>query len=371
VQGQTIVRRFTILPIGVWVALLLGCGAMETTARGEGAPGLQRALAKARRAAKARGASVALVQCGNVVSVRGSGKTRRGSGRRVRARTRFMAASSTKLVVAALVMSAVERGELRLDKTIDAFYPRLPRARRITVRMLLNHTSGLPDYGDDPKIAATIDDDPDHRWTRDELLAGIRKSDFEPGAKYKYSNTNFIVLGGILERVTGKPIEQLFNERIRAPLRVSRRTSFRYRPALSRQFAHPYIGREDQFVKGIGIPSDYWGEVFTDGGLAVTSADLARIADGVLRARLLKPGTVRTMTAGTGDDGGLGVFETRAAGSEWLGHDGSYGGYESELWYDPERHLTLAMLTSSDGSATKVWKALARSRAVRRRGDCA
>src|SRR5204862_7456563 len=123
------------------------------------------------------------------------------------------------------------------------------------------------EYLDDPAIARTIANEPTHRWTRDEVLRGVRRAEFRPGSRFSYSNTNFVVLGGILERVGHLPVEQAFRTAIAVPLRLSR-SSFSYRPALSKLFAHPYQIDDnghpvDEYVPGVGISADYWGPGWT------------------------------------------------------------------------------------------------------------
>src|SRR5439155_4738905 len=133
--------------------------------------------------------------------------------------------------------------------------------------------------------------------------------------------------------LTHRTIERVFRARIGDPLGLSSST-FSYHPQQSDLFAHPYLragsGLEDQFAPGIGIPSDFWGPVWTDGGLAGTAEDLARFGDGLFEARLLRPKTVRTMTRIDRLGAGLGVFPLQYGGHRWLGHNGRYVGYESE-----------------------------------------
>ena len=106
------------------------------------------------------------------------------------------------------------------------------------------------------------------------------------------------------------------------------------------------------------MPSDFWGPVWTDGGLASTSEDLARFGDGLFEGRLLKPKTLKTMTHIDRFGGGLGLFSMRFAGHRWLGHNGRYGGYESEIWNDVTRRVTIAVSTDLNQSSFLTWQRL-------------
>lgn len=349
------------------VAAVLGVACQKMTEYDLGPDGV---LDAARRATEAPGAAAAIVRCGDVTWSGGSGRTELGSaGLPVTAHTRFISASTAKLIIATLVMSFVDDGDLRLDQTIDDFFPALPGADAITIRMLLNHTSGLNEYFGDPAIEEKAESAPFSSWRRSEVLDAIRNIDSPPGEEFSYTNSNYIVLGGILEAVSGSRIEQLFVDRIREPLGLSEASSFRYEPRRSREFAHPHIDGRDGFVDGV-MPSGYWGEVWTDGGLATTAEELALIGDGLSVGVLVEEGSVELMTADAESDGGLGVFTTTSSGVLWFGHDGSYGGYEAELWHDPDRRLTVAVMSNAEASAAEIWERLASSRSVNELESC-
>ena len=106
------------------------------------------------------------------------------------------------------------------------------------------------------------------------------------------------------------------------------------------------------------MPSDYWGPVWTDGGLASTSPDLARFGDALFRGKILKPATVKEMKRKNRFGSRLGIDRQDYAGRRWLGHNGRYGGYESELWYDRTRGLTVAVNTNLEISSLATWKAV-------------
>jgi D-alanyl-D-alanine carboxypeptidase len=266
-------------------------------------------------------------------------------------------------------MQQVQAGRLSLTTRLSAFYPQLPNAGQITLRMLLNHTSGLADYFSNPRINSIINNQPRHRWTRQEIIAAIGRPQFRPGARYKYTNTNYVVLGGILKQVTGRSIESSFQRAVARPAGM-RQSTFTYRPARSSGLPHPYDQNNDgsltdNWVPGLGISSDYWGPVWTDGGLASTSTDLARFGQALFAGRLVNRKTLAQMTVMGRFDYGLGIYDQRFDGHRWLGHDGDYGGFESENWTDPARHLTLTVATdlteadsAPDTASDRIWRAL-------------
>jgi D-alanyl-D-alanine carboxypeptidase len=319
------------------------------------------ALHAGRSAAGAPAATGAIMRCGALLWSGADGVLDTSSGRPATTSARFAIASSTKPFTATLVLGLVERRKLSLKTRLARFYPKLPKAKSITIRMLLNHTSGLNDYFDDAHINQLIANHPGHHWKRSEVLKAVKRALFKPGTKYSYSNSNYVVLGGIVEKVTHKGIERVFRTRIGDPLALSSST-FTYRPGQSGLFAHPYLrsgsGLKDQFVPGIGIPSDFWGPVWTDGGLAGTAEDLARFGDGLFGGRLLKPATLATMTHLDRFGGGLGLMSLNYAGRRWLGHNGRYAGYETEIWHDAARRVTIAVASDVNHSSFDTWQKL-------------
>jgi D-alanyl-D-alanine carboxypeptidase len=145
-------------------------------------------------------------------------------------------------------------------------------------------------------------------------------------------------------------------------------STFTYSPAQSGQFAHPYDktangALTDQFTPGVGLSSDYWGPVWTDGGLASTALDLARFGGALFRDKLVSAATLKTMTVMGPNYYGLGIYAQSYDGHTWDGHDGAYGGYESEDWTDPSRDVTITVTTdamepenAADSDSDIIWE---------------
>lgn len=322
-------------------------------------PALDKALATGLSKTGAPGAQAAVYRCGKLVWSGASGVVDLKSRRPVTTKTLFVLASTTKTYTATMIMQLVQRGSLSLGTKLAHFYPRMPNARRITVRMLLTHTSGLPDYLYEPAFVQGAKD-PTHVWSRQKLLAGVHGSQFRPGTHYAYSNTNFLALGGILVTVGRKSVESAFQAGIAKPLGLGIST-FTYAASRADLYAHPYEGQRDMFVPGIGIRSDVRGEIWTDGGLSTTAEELARFGDGLFRGRLVSAGTLKEMTRINRFRGGLGLFPGPFDGRQWLGYSGSYGGFESELWHDRKHGVTVAVTTNKDAGSGQIWNAVARA----------
>jgi D-alanyl-D-alanine carboxypeptidase len=330
---------------------------------------LDAALSSARAHAYAPGASAAIVACGQVVWAGVSGVTEVRSRHSVSNRTLFVVASTTKTVTAAMIMQQVQAGRLSLDAPVARFYPKLPNASRITVRMLLNMTSGLPEYLDSPRISSIIAKDPEHQWTRDEVLADLGSPQFAPGTQFKYTDTNYIVLGGILEQVTGRSVESDFSRRIAKPAGMSS-SSFTPTRGGTRRMAHPYARSaggtlSDLWIHGHGLSDDNWSPVWTDGGLASNAADLARFGDALMGGKLVRPATASEMASTGSNNYGLGMLGQSYDGRWWVGHNGAYGGYESENFTDRSRGITVAVTTdleqagdASDSVAEQIWRSV-------------
>ena len=335
---------------------------------------LDAALRAARGRIQAPAATAAVVVCGRVVWADATGVLDLRSHRLANNHSLFILNSAAKTIVATMVMLEIQDGRLSLGTRLSQFYPWLPNARQISVRMLLNMTSGLPDYLYNPRIEWMMDHRPRHHWTVDQVLtglgAGLGTPKFPPGREYQYSDTNYIVLGAILEQITHSSIERDFQHLIARPLGITSATFVPTRAAKART-AHPYLlsrngSLASQWIPGFGVSTAVWGPVFTDGGLASSSLDLAWFANALLGGRLVRASAVRQMTHIGRGDYGFGMRDRSFDGHFWLGHRGYFGGFEAEDWSDPSRQLTIAVATNlqivgGGPTSTDIWMAIARA----------
>src|SRR6476661_1888084 len=126
-----------------------------------------------------------------------------------------------------LLMEFVDEHKVKLDDTIDRWMPTLSKANKITLKMLANQTSGYPDYETDPKWLAAFIADPFHIWTFEERMkyAFARPVQFAPGTNWSYSHTNFMILGEILSKIGGKPLDVLLREKVLIPMGLKNTTA--------------------------------------------------------------------------------------------------------------------------------------------------
>lgn len=273
---------------------------------------------------------------------------------------RFRVGSATKAFVATVVLQLVGEGKLALGDTVERWLPKLvPNGRSITVRQLLNHTSGLFDYAEDPRVLGpTLSRIPTRVWAPLELVA-IATSHaplFAPGARWAYSNTNYFLLGLIVEAATRQPLEAQLRNRIFTPLHL-RGTSFDTKPRIAGRYARGYESVAGSGLRDVGSisPSIYWAA----GAVVSTADDLARFFRELLRGRLLRPELLRAMRTTVAvtpfQQYGLGLYRNRApcGGSPFWGHGGGAPGYSTEalIRQDGRRQFVLLVNTSESLSA--------------------
>jgi D-alanyl-D-alanine carboxypeptidase len=284
--------------------------------------GYDDALRQARADAHARTMSAAVLQDGRLV-------WKGVAGRGARTSDVYSLASLTKTYIATL---AVQR--LPLGAPIRRWLAgRIPAgAGAVTVRELLNHTSGLPDYLDDPRIAAALQH-PRHHWTESELLRAVRPP--RDRGRFAYSNTNYVLVGAILRRADAGGVASL------AAALGLHGTSIMRSARLARRVAG-----------GHRLPNDVWGPLWTDGGVVATAADAGRFLSAlVVERRVLAPGPLQDMLGPAGGGYGLGIYNVGLNGATYWGHDGSYGGWQSYALSSPETGRTFVVLAHGGGLA--------------------
>jgi D-alanyl-D-alanine carboxypeptidase len=276
--------------------------------------------------------------------------------------TAFSVASVTKTFTSALILALVEEGRIELDSPADVYLPELDLDRGITIRRLLDHTSGLHDYFLNPKIDRVLLRRTSKRWTEAQALRYVRKPYFKPGRGYHYSNTNYLILGILAERVGRAPLGTQLRERFFEPYGLEHTT---YQPdeAPEGPVAHGYrlagsgrhVEAEDLSDRSAIVP---FTSVVTAaggaGGIASTSSDLVRWARALYSGRVLGPemtgvminDVYRTERYRPPVPYGLGVQMVELAGERTLGHSGRMLGFRSVLRWLPDREMAVAVLTN-------------------------
>ncbi|WP_370944357.1 serine hydrolase domain-containing protein [Amycolatopsis sp. cg5] len=251
----------------------------------------------------------------------------------------FRAGSVTKPFVAVLVLQLVGEGKVALDAPVTRYLPEAGTGA-ITVRQLLQHTSGLPDYLDDLRL-----DDPEtlrHRGAEPaELVALAMKHPplFPPGAKWSYSNTNYIFAGMLVERVTGRTVQAELSSRILRPLGL-RDTYLPVRGDERLPAPHP---RGYTPLKGsLADFTEFDATIaWTAGGLVTTGEDLNRFFTALLGGRLLRPAQLaemkRTVPRDADSEYGLGLGKLYlSCGKEFWGHGGDILGFATLAFAAPD-----------------------------------
>lgn len=274
----------------------------------------------------------------------------------------FRVGSITKTFTAVVVLQLVGEGVLKLDDPVTEWLPDLPAS--ISLRQLLNHTSGLYNYTDDlPEPEGIVRDRYVHRDPRDSLRVGLEKPRlFEPGASWSYSNTNYVALGLLIEALTGNAYGDEVARRILRPLGLERTMVPGDDVELPEPHAHPYLPVDGKPVDLVRFnPSQAWAA----GDVVSTAADLDRFYAAVLGGELLADAEQKAMqTVVTTDESygyGLGIERRRLPDGQVLwGHTGGIFGYLtlSHHSQDLSRQLTLSY-TGTSAEAPETGQVLA------------
>ena len=267
--------------------------------------------------------------------------------------------SNTKTFVAVVVMQMVQEGKVGLDEPIETYLPGLIKgegidASRITVRQLLQHTSGLPEHTDYyfSSNAAALENIQHYIPARDLLDVALSKSAaFEPGTQWSYSNTNYIVLGMLIERVSQRPVGEQIDQRIIKRLGLSH-TYFPGNGEKKIRGSHP----QGYHINGEGKLEDVTemdaSLPWAAGAMVSTPSELNTFFQAVFDGRLLTQASIDEMKKGvdTGSGGmvyGLGLFGTplSCGGTSW-GHGGGIFGYETHNAVGPDGTAVTVAVTA-------------------------
>lgn len=272
--------------------------------------------------------------------------------------------------VATLLLQLVDQGVVGLDDPIATWLPDLPDADRVTLRMLANMTSGYPDYLRNEEFVTALYEDPFRQWGAQERIDyGVSSPRlFEPGTNWDYSHNGYVILGLVLEQITGKPMAVLLQERILAPLGLHNTASWAT-PAIPEPALHAFTSER----RGtLGIPdgtrfyeeSTYWNPSWTisDGAVQTTNIfDMTATAEAIGEGRLLTPeshaaqlatdligfgspveGCISCHTLDEAYNYGLGI---KIWGS-WLAQDPTLGGYDEVMAYLPARKIAISVVAT-------------------------
>jgi len=296
-------------------------------------------------------ASVAIVQNGQIAYVQAYGKARLEPAVPATAEMRYSIGSISKQFTATAILLLQEQKKLSLDDKVSRFVPNLTRAGEVTIRQLLSHTSGYQDYWPQdyvmpmmlqPITAEKIMD----MWARKPL-------DFDPGTKWQYSNTNYVIAGVIVERASGMPLLKFLSEKVFTPLGMKS------------------VANIDQEKLGDTDPTGYMryalgpprpapkegkGWLFAAGELAMPARELALWNISIIERKLLQPASYQAFETevvlrnGVGTHYGLGVDVSNEGGHRALSHGGEVSGFTAQNIVFPDDRVAVAVLTNQDAA---------------------
>lgn len=257
-------------------------------------------------------------------------------------------ASNTKTFAGAAVLLLADEGKINLDSSISFYLPeyKIPNGSRIKVRMLGNMTSGLFNYTDDDYLWARMNADHFVRtFPPDSMLAVAfsHPNNFEPGTQYEYCNTNTVLLGLLMEKVSGKTARAVIEEKLLQPLQLTH-TYWGGPYFISTPYIHGY-NKDYGAIQDASNWNPSWG--YTAGAMISNFADMKIWAKAVAEGSLLSEKMKKERFAWIGDHYGFCVMK---AGT-WIGHPGSISGYNSHVLYHPGKKMTLIILTNMDSDS--------------------
>ncbi len=268
--------------------------------------------------------------------------------------TKFRLGSVTKQFTAASILLLEERGKLKTDDPVKKFMPDAPAAwDKITIFHLLTHTSGIPNFTSFPDYRSK---EP-FAATPAELVARFRDKplDFQPGEKWSYSNSGYVLLGYILEKASGESYEKFVQENIFGPLGMKDSGYDSNSAIIPRRAAGYAPGKGGPVNAGyidMSIP-------FSAGALYSTTEDLLRWEQGLFGGKLLSAASLAKMTAPFKSDYAFGVAVHTVRGRKVIDHGGGIEGFNTFLAYYPEDKLTVVALGNLNGDPQQIVTRLA------------
>jgi len=306
-------------------------------------------------------ASVAVVQDGRLAFARAYGLANVATKTAASSEMRYSIGSISKQFTAASLLLLAEEGRVSLDDRVIRWMPELTRAGDVTIRQLLSMTSGYQDFWpQDYVMPGMLEDVTAERITNDWAKKPL---DFEPGSKWQYSNTNYVIAGRIVERASGMPFFEFLQKRILIPLGMTS----------ARDSDQAALGAEDPMrYHRYGLapvrvaPKEGRGWMYAAGELAMTASDLAKWDMAMIERKLLRPESWDEMqrevmlTSGAGTRYGLGVGIATVDGRRVISHGGEVSGFTARNEVYPDHRAAIVVLTNIDATdaasqiATKI-----------------
>ncbi|WP_329439374.1 beta-lactamase family protein [Streptomyces sp. NBC_01426] len=366
-MNPTLIRLRRVCVTGAAATLLIAPLGAATTAQGAATPSpsagdafvaltpavkakLDAAIEKTLRETKVPGAIVGLWAPGKGSYVKTFGVADKATGAPMKSDLNFRIGSETKTFTVTALLQLVDQGKIGLDDAIGTYIAGVPNGDKITLRELAGMRSGLFNYSEDAGFDKALLTNPNRVFTPKELLAYSFKHpvSFAPNATFEYSNTNLILLGLVVEKITGRPLREVINQDVLVPANLGG-TLF----PTGGEYPDPHPqGYTNQSLSGKIVNSTDWDPswAWAAGAMISNLQDLRSWAKTVATGTLLKPETqaqrLKTQPIGVipGASYGLGIFDVQG----WIGHNGSIPGYETLTVYLPEADATMVIELNTD-----------------------
>ncbi|WP_374224171.1 serine hydrolase domain-containing protein [Streptomyces sp. ISL-66] len=302
--------------------------------------------------ARVPGVTVGLWAPGKGSYVKSFGVADKATGAPMKPDLHVRIGSETKTFTVTALLQLVDQGKLSLDDPIGKYIADVPNGDRITLRELAGMRSGLFNYSLDPDFIKKFQADPEQSFTPKQLLDYSFENpvQFQPGAQFDYSNTNLILLGLVVEKITGRPIHEVIEQDVVKPAGLHR-TVFPTSAAMPDPHAQGYT---NQTASGKTENSTDWNPswAWAAGEMVSDLQDLRSWAHTLATGTLLTPATQSERLKTTpmnvpGDGYGLGIFNVQG----WIGHNGSIPGYEVLPVYLPEARATMVIVLNTDSQS--------------------
>lgn len=265
--------------------------------------------------------------------------------------------SVSKIYTATLILKLAELDYLRLDQKLSDFFPDYENVKDITINQLLNHSSGIIDVFSMPAVFISASNFPDKQWNPNRLAEKCMKKNlkFSPGSQHEYSNTNYIILGLIAEKATGKPVPELFEEYLLVPNNLNDTHLIPYMEtpaALVNGYVHHFaLSLHEWYVTE--PDNTAWATIgFTAGAMAATATDLSAFIYKLFNGEIISQESLQLMTSFSGKYG-LGLFKMNVNGTLYYGHEGEITGFESIAAYNPDTKVVISICCNTTPSNIK------------------
>lgn len=252
--------------------------------------------------------------------------------------TKYRIGSISKMFTATMIFQLIDQGKLNLSTPLAAYFPQLPNAAKITIGEMLDHRSGLHNFTND-SLYTTYMGEPQTEAAMTAIFAR-QKPDFEPDTKAEYSNTNFVLLGYIVEKITGKTYAEELKNRITSKIGL-KDTYYGSKadPAKNEAYSYNYTGKWTQMPEtDMSIPGGA-------GAVVSTPADLVKFIDALFAGKLISAASLELMKT-MKDNYGMAMFTIPFYDKKGYGHTGGIDGFSSLLIYFPQDKLAIAYLSN-------------------------